>query len=418
MKKILYITLAAAAVLTACNKYEHRTSAGTGKLSVSLLSEGEYVTKADNSDVSAFVIDITRADGYALHYDRFDAVPEVLELGSGDYTITASSPETADAAFDLPVYGASAQVTIRPGELTPVTLSCGLVNMKVSFILSENFQKELSSYSVTVTNASSWTADDADGHTLVWSKEDVDSGKAGYFSVAPLMVKVDGYRSIDNSEAHAQLTITDVAARDHHIITLDAQVTGSVKGISITVDETVVEKNTEVYIPGWEETPVEGGGSGGDDPDDPETPVSETAPTMTWEANPTFAPTAIEETMDVNIVIDAPETIAGFIVTVDSGILSDVIAALAGDTSYSYAADGPYDMDLINNAALVEALAGMGVPTGDQLEGQTEVLFSLSTLVPLIRVYNPESGSNHIFILKVTDAKGQTLEKSLTFVMP
>jgi len=417
MKKILYITLAASALLAvACHKYDHRISEGTGRMTVSLSSGGEYQTKADNSDVSAFVIDITRADGYALHYDRFDAVPEVLELGSGTYTITASSPQTADAAFDLPVYGASAEVIIRPGELTPVTLACGLVNMKVSFILSENFRKELSSYTVTVTNASSWTAEDAGTRTLVWNKEEVDAGTPGYFSVAPLMVKVDGYRSIDNSEAHAQLTITDVAPKDHHIITLDAQVTGSVKGISITIDDTVTEKNSEVYIPGWEETPVSGGGSGGDDGG--EDPTPSTAPTMTWEANPTFAPTAIEETMDVNIVIEAPETISSFIVTVDSGILSDVIAALAGDTSYSYASDGPYDMDLINNAALVEALAGMGVPTGDQLAGQTEVLFSLSQLVPLIRVYNPESGSNHIFILKVTDAKNQTLQKSLTFVMP
>ena len=162
---------------------------------------------------------------------------------------------------------------------------------------------------------------------------------------------------------------------------------------------------------------MEGGGNS-DSGDDPDEPVSSTAPTMTWDANPTFGPTAIEETMDVNIVIKAPETISRFIVTVDSATLCDVIAALAGDTSYSYASDGPYDMDLINNAALVEALSGMGVPTGDQLAGQTEVLFSLSSLVPLIRVYNPESGSNHIFVLQVTDAKNQTLQKSLTFVMP
>ena len=121
--------------------------------------------------------------------------------------------------------------------------------------------------------------------------------------------------------------------------------------------------------------------------------------------------------MDVNISIKAPESIKDFIVTVDSYILSDVIAAMGGHTSYSWASDGPFDMDLIGDEALVTALSSM-LPTGDQLYGKTEVLFSLSTLVPLIKAYSPESGSNHIFTMKVTDMKGQTLSKSITFVMP
>ena len=209
------------------------------------------------------------------------------------------------------------------------------------------------------------------------------------------------------------LSITDVAPRDHHVIYIDAQVTGSVNGINIKVDDTVNEKNSDIFIPGWDETPVDGGeDEGGDDPDEPST-----APTMSWDTNPTFAPTPIEDVMDVNISIKAPETIEGFIVTVDSYILSDVIAAMGGNTTYSWASDGPFDMDLINDEALVSALSSM-LPTGDELSGKSEVVFSLSTIVPLIKAYNPESGSNHIFTLKVTDAKGQTLSKSITFVMP
>ena len=138
---------------------------------------------------------------------------------------------------------------------------------------------------------------------------------------------------------------------------------------------------------------------------------------MRWDVNPTFAPTPIEDVMDVNITISAPESIKEFVVSVDSSVLSDVIAAMAGDPSYSWTKDGPFDMDLIGDEALVSALSSM-LPTGDQLYGKTEVLFSLSTLVPLIKAYSPESGSNHIFTMKVTDMKGQTLSKSITFVMP
>ena len=134
----------------------------------------------------------------------------------------------------------------------------------------------------------------------------------------------------------------------------------------------------------------------------------------TWDANPDFEPTPIAGEMDINILIQAPEKIATFVVTVDSYILSDIIAQMGGDTSYSYANDGPYDMDLIGNVTLANTLTSM-IPTGDALKGQTEVLFSLSQLVPMIQMFAPTSGSEHIFTLKVSDEKGQTLEKTLVF---
>ncbi|MBR1436217.1 MAG: DUF4493 domain-containing protein [Bacteroidales bacterium] len=412
MKKILS-AFAVLAVLSACSDKVSPNKNETGTLSLTLSSTGDYITKAGQDDTAEFKISISRSDGWISSYDRFADMPEILDLAEGDYTITASSPESKPAAFDLPIYGATQNFTIRVGELTPVSLVCTLQNMKVSFALSENFKKELSDYNISVTNAASWTAEDAGERTLTWDKAAADAGTPGYFSVAPLMVKVDGYRNIDNSEAHAMLSITDVAPRDHHVIYIDAQVTGSVNGINIKVDDTVNEKNSDIFIPGWDETPVDGGeDEGGDDPDEPST-----APTMSWDTNPTFAPTPIEDVMDVNISIKAPETIEGFIVTVDSYILSDVIAAMGGNTTYSWASDGPFDMDLINDEALVSALSSM-LPTGDELSGKSEVVFSLSTIVPLIKAYNPESGSNHIFTLKVTDAKGQTLSKSITFVMP
>jgi len=413
MKKI-FPALAALAILCACNDKVEPSSSKTGTLSLQLSSTGDYITKAAQDDTKEFKIEITRADGWKASYDRFADMPEILDLAEGDYTITASSPQSKPAAFDLPIYGATENFTIRVGELTPVSLVCTLQNMKVTFQLSDNFKKELSDYNISVTNASSWTASDAGERTLTWDKTMADNGTPGYFSVAPLMVKVDGYRNIDNSEAHAMLSISDVAPRDHHVIFIDAQVTGSVNGVSIKVDDTVNEKNSDIFIPGWDETPVDGGEEGGGD-DDPIEPS--TAPTMSWDANPTFAPTPIEDVMDVNVTIKAPEAIASFIVTVDSYVMSDVIAAMAGATSYSWATDGPFDMDLIGDATLVEALSSM-LPTGDQLRDKTEVIFSLSTIVPMIKAYNPESGSNHIFTMKVTDKKGQTLSKSITFVMP
>ena len=418
-RTIIYSVMLAAAVVCGCRKPVSEP-VGKGVLELNISSNGSYQikTKATNSDVNEFVIDITRpSDGWSCNYPRFGSMPLQLDLGSGDYTITATSPYTLPAAFDQPVYSGSANFTIKAGETTAVGLVCTLANMKVSLVPSENFKKELSDYTVTVTNSSSWTASDVADFSLVWDKEAVDSGKEGYFSVAPLMVKVDGYRAVDNSECHAELAVSQVAARDHHVITLDARVTGQ-GTISISIDDSVNERDQSVYVDGWAEVPVDGGEQGGDEPggDDPiDPPGPSTAPTMSWEANPEFAPTPIASEMDVNILINAPEKIKGFIVSVDSPVLSSVIAQMVGNTSYKYPDDGPYDMDLINDTTIMGVLGNVGVPVGEQLVGKESVLFSISTLVPLISMYPSESGTQHVFTLKVTDEKDQVLEKPIVF---
>lgn len=416
MKKILYALLLAALALSSCKKGNENVNQGNGKLSLKLSSGGGYIiaTKADNSNVNDFTVHLSRTDGWTKAFDSYALIPETLELGSGDYTIRASSPTVKDAAFELPIYGATESFTIRAGELTPVSLNCTLQNMKVTFTLSENFKKELSNYNVTITNAASWTAPDASLKTLVWNKENLDANKPGYFSVAPLQVKVDAYRAVDNSEVHTYLNITKVAAKDHHIINLDAKVTGT-SSISLQIDHSLNDKNSEIFVPGWEEVPADEG----DEPEDPGSGGEQpsTSPSLVWEANPTFAETPIAQEMDVNLVVNAPEKIKTFVVSVDSNVLSDVIAQLAGKNDYSYEANGPFDMDLINDSTLIEALNGMSLnlPTGDQLAGKTSVDFSLSALIPMIDVYNPQPGSKHKFTLKVSDLKDQTYEKALVF---
>ena len=419
MKKILYIVAAAAAV-AACGT-KSALPEGNGTLSLTAVQEGSYATKA-NDVLADFVVDIERpSDGWTKHYDRYIDIPQTISLGSGDYTLTVSSPEFRDAAWNLPYYSGTANFTIRVDELTPVNVTAALQNMKVSFVLTESFKSELTSYTIVVTNAASWDAADAGERSLTWSSATGDVEQtAGYFSVAPLRVKVDGYRAIDNSETHSELMIADVAAKDHHVITLDARVTGLVNGVSITIDPSVNDRESNVEVPGWDEVPVEGGGNGDDDDptddpgDDPTVdPQPSTAPTMTWEANPDFARMAIREGMDVNITITAPEGIADFVIDVDSNILGPVLASPSfGGTTNT---DGTVRMDLINNTTMVSVLGGMGVPTGDSLADQTDVVFSLSSLVPMILGYGPAQGSEHTFTLKVTDNKDQSLEKAIVF---
>ena len=430
MKKIIYTIMFAAVVLTGCKKAVQTAETGVLEMKVSA-SSADYVTRATNSDVKEFVVTITRpSDGWTRTFPRFANMPQQLDLGSGKYMVTATSLYQEPAAWDQPIYSGTKQFTIAAGELTPVSLTCTLANMKVTIVPTANFMEEVSSYTVSVTNAGSWSADDVAEKTLSWvksdSQDDIAAGKAGYFTVAPLLVKVDGYRAIDpdgNNECHASLVINNVAARDHHEIKLDAKVTGQA-GFTIDIDDSVTEKQDDVFVEGWDETPVEGGDEGGDDPNPDDPPVVSTAPVFTWEANPTFAETLIADEMDVEILIEAQEKIKIFEVEVNSRPLGPTLAALAERDNPNYYATHPFVMDMIYDDALCDGLGGMGlgIPVKDAVLGQTQVLFSLSRLIPMIKVYlatdGSDAGSRHIFTLTVTDEKDQSTTQPIIFVAP
>ena len=417
MKKILFAISTAALMFAGCKKTEITTSeAGLGSVRFSISSDNaEYVTKAElpQVDANTFKVKITGKDnGYSQEWASVSEMPGVLELVSGNYTVTATSPDAKPVAWDQPVYGGSQDFTVMVGKVSNVNLKCSITNMMVTINPTDDFLNELTGWNVTVTSE--------DGH-LTWNRTEYDEGKAAFFDVAPLNVLVKGER-FDGTEVIQQtLIIDEVAAKDHHIINLDAKVTGSIEegGLHLTVDNTVNDRNENINIPGLEEIPVEDdpdtGEPGGETGDDEE-PQPSTAPVMTWDANPDFAVTPITDPMsDVTIKIDAPEGIKDFTVKVESPTVSflTIVSSMVSSEN-AHVAEGYVILDLINDATAVEQLGGL-LPAGDAINGQTTVNFSLSQLVPLINGFEPEPGSIHTFTLSVTDTKDQTLSKPVSF---
>ena len=418
MKKILLTMAAAAMVLSGCNKTEVRTATHKGMLQLQVGYAGEYNDKTpdlvpvksgadEQAFIDTFIISIDKTTGapYSLECTvaRFNEqyADGILTLSPGNYTVTVTSPGSEKAAWDQPVYGVTKEFTIMEEVLTPVELVCRLTNMMVSVKLSETFKSELSAYSIIITG------DYEDGEaSLTWSSADEDAeSRAGYFAVAPLTVEIQGTRASDPSEAHKTYRIEDVAAADHHILNIDAKTTGAGQP-SISIDYTVNEKPVDITVPGFEEIPVPDEEEP-TEPEDPDTP-SETAPKLVWEANPTFGPTPLSAEMNVNLVVNAPEKIAGFKVNIESAKLEEMLSVFT------------MPLDLINDETVKEFMSSplVGLPVGDDLLRQTSVEFPLSTLLPLLYGLGPEPGSEHTFTLIVTDEKGQELNQALVFYMP
>lgn len=431
MKKILFSVMIAAVALTACRKEVEVVTDGELSFSVaSLADDFEIVTKA-NDNIDEFNVTIFRPkDRWQMDFVYGEKKGEMIKLGSGDYEITVKSPVLKDADWDLPIFSGTQEFKIVAGQVTPVTVNCELSNVKVTFVLSEKFKKELSTYNVTVSNGKG---------ELTWIKEgttdDFAAEKAGYFTAAPLDITVTGHRAIDDTDATTFMTITGVEPKDHHIINLDAKVTGHIgdgegNGIKIEISTEVTEKKDDVYVDGLEEIPVQGGEEEGDDDgSENDQPVVTTTPQMIWESNKDFAPVDLEMDLnakvDVEIMILAPEKIKEFLIYVKSPVLSQTISSMVSAEN-AINADGITTMDMINDKVLYGNLGKpdeetgepSAIPMGDRILDQTEVPFSLSSLVPMINMYTAsiKEGDKHIFTLYVKDGKGQELTQAVTFV--
>lgn len=419
MKRSIITILAAAAVLAGCKQTKVEENKGYFVLqSVTAdadLNEVNVSTKAMPSelvDINTFVVKIESnlEGGGTQTYNYKDILDQAIELPTGSYRITAGSPAGKAAAWDQPLFEGTQNFTVVAGATSPVNVKCSLSNTMVSIKCSDTFKTELQEFNIKVSAT--------DNDFLTWSKtgkENSDAlaaelSKDGYFSASELYVQIDGKREIDGSTAALTYVVKNVHPKDHIILNLDARVTGQVQQITLAVDGTVNDRTENIVVGGFEEIPIPDPIDPTPDPNpDPNpNPSLPAKPSLVWDANPTFEVTELKsDGMSVEITVNVPGKVKDFLIDVksDCAEFEGVIKSLTGDG---------LTMDLVNNAAL-SSLNGQGIPTGDSVKGRDTVHFSLSGLLPMILLYNPEVNSYHTFTLKVTDEAGQTLTQALQF---
>lgn len=421
MKRSIITILAAAAVLAGCKQTKVEENKGYFVLqSVTAdadLNEVNVSTKAmpsELADINTFVVKIESnlEGGGTQTYNYKDILDQAIELPTGSYRITAGSPAGKAAAWDQPLFEGTQNFTVVAGATSPVNVKCSLSNTMVSIKCSDTFKTELQEFNIKVSAT--------DNDFLTWSKtgkENSDAlaaelSKDGYFSASELYVQIDGKREIDGSTAALTYVVKNVHPKDHIILNLDARVTGQVQQITLAVDGTVNDRTENIVVGGFEEIPIPDPIDPTPDPNpdpnpnpDPSLPAK---PSLVWKTNPTFEVTELKsDGMSVEITVNVPGKVKDFLIDVksDCAEFEGVIKSLTGDG---------LTMDLVNNAAL-SSLNGQGIPTGDSVKGRDTVPFSLSSLLPMILLYNPEVNSYHTFTLRVTDESGQTLTQALQF---
>lgn len=419
MKRSIITILAAAAVLAGCKQTKVEENKGYFVLqSVTAdanLNEVNVSTKAmpsELADINTFVVKIESnlEGGGTQTYNYKDILDQAIELPTGSYRITAGSPAGKAAAWDQPLFEGTQNFTVVAGATSPVNVKCSLSNTMVSINCTDTFKTELQEFNIKVSAT--------DNDFLTWSKtgkENSDAlaaelSKDGYFSASELYVQIDGKREIDGSTAALTYVVKNVHPKDHIILNLDARVTGQVQQISLAVDGAVNDRTENIVVGGFEEIPIPDPIDPTPDPNpDPNpNPSLPAKPSLVWEANPTFELMELKsDGMSVEITVNVPGKVKDFLIDVksDCAEFEGVIKSMTGDG---------LTMDLVNNASL-SSLNDLGIPTGDSVKGRDTVPFKLSSLLPMILLYNPEVNSYHTFTLKVTDEAGQTLTQALQF---
>ena len=208
-RTIITSIILAAAVLAGCNRNELRPdgSEAQGELSLQIVPEGDFTpmsgTKATDDvqvDVNEFSLSINSAEGgTVMSWSKFSEVPAVIGLDPGTYTVIAKSPGNKSVDWLQPKYEGSQEVTVTPGDVENITISCSLTNMKVTIQTTEKFRNEMEDYTVTVSSDK--------GGFLTFTKAIIEEGRSGYFDPSLLTIDLNATRKqqegVEIPPAHA-----------------------------------------------------------------------------------------------------------------------------------------------------------------------------------------------------------------------
>ena len=425
---------AAAAAFTGCsdNWVPEVEGAGEGRLNTqSILAEvntvedekeDEDVTKKAPSrssiDLSPFLVDVVRtSDNANVASWTYATMPQLPTFAVGSYEVQVRSRVLKDAEWSAPYYLGSQTFDIRNGEVTDVgPIVCKLANVRVTIDYGPKLLEATGGEGFTITVTST------PGVYLQYTGKETRSGYFAYNGQTTMVARFQGrVNGVDEDFSHVLENIAPGQHRkltfrlnynpntpDDEVGTVDGQ--GIVVGCStktVNVDGSVIQEEDIQESgdrPNQEEKPK---------PEDPQ-PGDEDKITFTSETlandngnvlddTPNNAADFGEGKKEAKIHIHSEAPIASLNVKIESNFLTESMLSGVGLTS---------EFDLANPVKdgkdYTEGLKGLGFKVGDEVKGETELDFDITTFMPLIF----EAG-DHKFIITVKDENGVSKTLSL-----
>lgn len=341
----------------------------------------EMSRSTDGVDVNTFTVTIFDANtGSATNQWTVAAMPEVVTLPIGNYIIDVENTPLQPAAWDAPWYHSTSKVAVVKDEVAyPSPITCKLSNVMVSVAYSDALRQALDPDAKVVIAVSPEAP-------LTYTLYET---RTGYFALpegaSTLVAEFTG--KVNGHEVTLRKSFGDIAVAQHHTITFSLK-SGQLDP-SIIIDADITYDDVDIDIPGNE------------DPIIPPTP-GEDLPTITSETLDLEGVNQVTEDIQAVVNIKAPNGIAHLWVTIISdGLTADVLQEVGLTDKFDLAYPGEYE----------ESLQGLGFPTGENVIGQTDLIFDISDFVPLLPLFP----GKHNFVLDVEDAKGNKVSVTLKF---
>lgn len=422
MKKIFLICLTLFTSLlafTACHSEAMESvSSAKGDLNLSSMKaevdtnvETVYVgSRAESTvDVSNFLVTIYDAQSQKVEQWNYNAMPEIVSLAVGTYSIVVTSAETPSNGFDTPYYKGTATCEIKENEVVDVpVITCKLANMLFSVEYDEEFQGKMGEDVVTTitvgensleipyseTRSAYLIAPEGETTSMIVTLKGTIDGESIDYSKRSESVKI----GVHNIIKYKFASVSDGSAGDGTL------------GVSIVVDSSMIGSDEVVGTdpgkePGIDDFPEEGG----EEPGDGDGSENENTPTIvgsnfngnTFDISSDVLEVKRGASAQLQVTLSALNGIAHVYVTIDSETLTeDILTGVNLAKSF----------DLAEPGALEAGLNGLGFPTGDAVVGQTKLLFDITDFTSLLGIYG---AANHNFIIRLVDQIGLETTETL-----
>jgi hypothetical protein len=436
-KILSYLAIAAVAVgTTACSDSFNADidGRGEGRLNTSSIlpsvtngeeiineSAGALKVKSRSSiDLSNYLVKVLDSNSELVESWTYSSMPSLPTFPVGTYTVKVESQELQDAAWNAPYFSGEQQFQIVNGGITDVeTVVCTLANIRVSIVFDDSLLAAANGgadFKVTVTSAP--------GVQLVYTPSET---RSGYFALLDGLstLKVSFTGTIGTTEENTTAILTNISAGQHRKVTLglkknnnqpdDEKGNIEIEQEGVNVDFRVDEEDLTGDLTMSEETVKPGFNPGQEDPEPTDPSETDTPNNGTTDAQITFE----SETVDLdgtNSVADFGTGLKNAVVTIGAteGIQNLIVTIISNSLSKEDLEDSGLtdEFDLANPGQYETALKGMGFPVGNEVVGQTSVVFDITQFVPLLKAFPDEV---HTFRIKVVDSKNNNKTQELKF---
>lgn len=250
MRRLTKIISVSAMILigASCSMENHEGGHGYLKIAIGSEEPPKLIVKGEENGKAEriFALKIKNKSTGVEHNvpDHRALATEPLRLPADNYTITASSGEEVNAAWNSPLYSGATTIAIRPEQTSTASINCELKNTMVTIELPENMDDYFSKYKINVDNGS--------GAPLVFSKEAGNIKDTAYFAVTGNLNWTFSLVNKDGTEYSAEaISRTGVKAKQHYHLKFSLGTPDDIFGgaaFTLILDESVNEQRHPLIV--------------------------------------------------------------------------------------------------------------------------------------------------------------------------